>query len=526
MVKAKKANQAGAAVSFMSRSKAMRKLQLTLKDFRRLCILKGIYPREPLHRKKALKGSTDNRVLYSVKDIKYLANEPMIEKFRKDKIFLRKIKTARRKKEPERAEKLLENRPDMNLDSIVKEHLDDCLCLCAAFAVLPRSRIVRRQTIDACRRLLAEFMHYVIESHSLTKVFVSIKGIYYQASIMGEKVTWLVGHERSVGKLGDIDLPVMTTFVQFYTTTLKFVNFRLYKSLGLHYPPRLADADENKVDDEEEEVLSERVCSLAKPLSRAKNVEPEVTIDTFDAEESGEKLAERIREAEALRTLFSKSYFFLNREVSKEPLALVIRNCGGFVSWDGCPQQPFGEDSPLITHHIMDRPLTKVDVKRKFLQPQWVFDSFNARRLLPIDFYKPGSKLPAHLSPFVEERYGEYIPMERVEQLKADGKDISHLLAEPIEQPKKQQKKPEVVRAENKSTGVKVKEGQAHKVNQQHTRNEEAHQLKLKEMLIPKRHRRPYKKIKFGEKRQQKEVRKMIEKRKKISQNDGPKEEA
>lgn len=71
----------------MSRSRAMRKLQLTLKDFRRLCILKGIYPREPLHRKKALKGSTDNRVLYSVKDIRFLANEPMIEKFRSDKVI-------------------------------------------------------------------------------------------------------------------------------------------------------------------------------------------------------------------------------------------------------------------------------------------------------------------------------------------------------------------------------------------------------------------------------------------------------
>ena len=74
----------------------------------------------------------------------------------------------------------------MRLDGIVRERyptfvsalrdLDDCMCLCSAFAVLPRSRTVRRQTIDACRRLTAEFMLYVIEAHALRKVFVSIKG--------------------------------------------------------------------------------------------------------------------------------------------------------------------------------------------------------------------------------------------------------------------------------------------------------------------------------------------------------------
>lgn len=70
----------------MSRNRALRKLQLSLKDFRRLCIIKGIYPREPLHRKKAQKGSTENRVLYSLKDIKFLQNEPLIQKFRDDKV--------------------------------------------------------------------------------------------------------------------------------------------------------------------------------------------------------------------------------------------------------------------------------------------------------------------------------------------------------------------------------------------------------------------------------------------------------
>lgn len=56
---------------------------------------------------------------------------------------------------------------------------------------------------------------------------------------MGEKVTWVVGHERSVGKSGDIDLSVMSNFVDFYVAMLSFVNFRLYKMLGLFYPPKI-----------------------------------------------------------------------------------------------------------------------------------------------------------------------------------------------------------------------------------------------------------------------------------------------
>lgn len=34
----------------------------------------------------------------------------------------------------------------------------------------------------------------------------------------------------------------MATFTEFYTTLLGFVNFRLYQSLNLHYPPKVGPA--------------------------------------------------------------------------------------------------------------------------------------------------------------------------------------------------------------------------------------------------------------------------------------------
>jgi pescadillo protein len=56
------------------------------------------------------------------------------------------------------------------------------------------------------------------------------------------------------------------------------------------------------------------------------------------------------------------------------------------------------------------------------MQPQWVFDSFNARRLLPTIKYAPASTLPPHLSPFVDENIDVYIPQEKIDQLREDGK--------------------------------------------------------------------------------------------------------
>ena len=53
---------------------------------RRLCILKGIYPHEPKHKKKVNRGSTAPRTFYLMKDIRFLLHEPIVGKFREYKV--------------------------------------------------------------------------------------------------------------------------------------------------------------------------------------------------------------------------------------------------------------------------------------------------------------------------------------------------------------------------------------------------------------------------------------------------------
>lgn len=185
----------------------MKKLQLSLNDFRRLCIIKGIYPREPRNRKRAQKGSTGIKTLYHIKDIQFLMHEPIIWKLRDYKIFNKKVGRAKAMRDFETLKRYLNNHPTIKLDHIVKERyptfidalrdLDDCLTLCFLFSTFPSLNHIPREQSALCRRLTTEFMHAVIEAKALRKVFISIKGYYYQAEIKGQTITWIVPHHFS-----------------------------------------------------------------------------------------------------------------------------------------------------------------------------------------------------------------------------------------------------------------------------------------------------------------------------------------
>jgi len=78
---------------------------------------------------------------------------------------------------------------------------------------------------------------YFKKTHALRKVFISIKGIYYQAEIFGELVTWIVPFKYTHRVSRNIDYKVMLSFLEFYEVLVSFVNFKLFHSLGLTYPP-------------------------------------------------------------------------------------------------------------------------------------------------------------------------------------------------------------------------------------------------------------------------------------------------
>jgi len=232
-----------------------------------------------------------------------------------------------------------------------------------------------------------------------------------------------VPHSRAYERPQDVDFRIIGTHVELYCPLLGFVNFRLFASIGLHYPPVLASQNVSTSSADEDVAAAEmddRIAALTLPLKGRVEVD-DAEADDFPVGDTSMVDRQRAEQEETKRTenLFGELKFFLQREVDREQLTFVIRSCGGEVSWDRTlgPGSTYQESDERITHQIVDRgahPSKPRVVSRCYLQPQWVFDCLNAKRLLPPEKYFPGVQLPPHLSPFVEEAPGEYVPPEKM----------------------------------------------------------------------------------------------------------------
>uniref|UniRef100_A0A0G4I3P0 Pescadillo homolog n=1 Tax=Chromera velia CCMP2878 TaxID=1169474 RepID=A0A0G4I3P0_9ALVE len=452
----------GTAAQYLTRSAALSKLQLSLADFRRLCILKGIYPRDP---KKKPKGN--DKAYYHIKDIKFLACEPLLDKFRSIKAFMKKVKKAMARKEPAIAKNLLDKKPTYSLHHLLKERyptfvealrdLDDALCTLALFASLPadQTREIPGAAVKEAQKLVEEFHFFVAKTKALRAVFVSIKGYYFQAELLGVNVTWLIPHQFSQHLPTDVDFRVLVTFLEFYRTLVKFSNFKLFQLESLTYPPlvdrqvaglgggflalRLKGEGMGKKETKEEEGTmaksaegKEMDASMKERAEEAEAAEEIVDADEegegdegvggrgdFEDTEEAKIMKEQEERAKRQGGLFSSLKVFINREIPKGPVAFVLQAGGASVGW-AAPGSPFDAKDPDITHQIVDRPLEGVpeaseDVgkRREFVQPQWAFDSFNCAALLPVGAYAAGKRCPPHLSPFVDDKAEGYVPLQR-----------------------------------------------------------------------------------------------------------------
>ncbi|KAK0456226.1 Pescadillo N-terminus-domain-containing protein [Armillaria borealis] len=430
--------KAGAAKAYVTRSSAVKRLQCSLADFRRLCILKGIFPREPRSRKRANKGSSAPTTFYYTKDIAFLAHEPVLKKLREHKAFAKKLSRALGRGEWSDAKSLEENKPVYRLDHIIKERypsfidalrdIDDALCMISLFANLPSNPRIPPSLIENCSRL------------SLRKAFFSIKGVYYQVEVMDQTVTWLVPYQFSQNIPTDVD-------VRLYQTLLGFVFFKLYTDAGLVYPPSLdmkkydggagvgafglqeivqkvVDVDGRKISTKD---VRQTIKSMTTDSSGVEGADVIMSSLEEVPQDTDEDFVPHVSASDALpaslqHPLFSRRiHFFLSRETSRPIFEFLVRSFGGRIGWesssgDGSPLS-FSDDS--ITHVIIDRPVVeRTDetseerqrrLRRKYVQPQWVVDCINAGKILLEEPYAQGKTLPPHLSPFGEYE-GAYDP--------------------------------------------------------------------------------------------------------------------
>ena len=496
MAKQKKKGKSGQAKNYITRTQAVRKLQISLPDFRRLCIFKGIYPREPRNIKKANKSATHSTTFYYTKDIQYLLHEPLLAKFRDQKALQKKIARSLGRNEVQDALRLEKHgMPKIKLDHIVRERyptfidalrdLDDALSLLFLFANLPSTDTVPPKVIARCQRLCHEFQHYLISTNSLRKSFLSIKGIYYQATIQGQDIMWLVPYKFVQRVTQDVDYRIMGTFVEFYCTLLGFINYKLYTSIGLVYPPRFDQGSDergaelgaftlegrNVTEKSLESRNNTKQLTHGQPQNSAKTqavidqIAKEEQIDDDQPDTENQDLQEADSAADKFQVtgpeaddlpqpevdsdetaqMFSDFTFYISREAPRAPIEFLLRAFGcKRIGWDkvvGEGAYTFDERDTRITHQIVDKPVpvsegdapVKVNYivpGRTYVQPQWLWDCVNDGKLQRTDLYAPGATLPPHMSPWMKPIKGQYDPRATLEEQQVEGEEDDDLSEE------------------------------------------------------------------------------------------------
>jgi pescadillo protein len=317
---------------------------------------------------------------------------------------------------------------------------------------IPGKTLVPTEVIAECARLNNEWKVWAIRTHALRKVFLGIKGVYYEVEVPGhggEPVTvrWLEGYEFQQHVPHDVDFRILLTFLELYRTVCSFVLYKLYTDENLVYPPPLdVELDqrgeavgafrlvENKTTGAAAATVSKKAVKRAIKGITAGGDEDDEDVEMAEAEEDEDEefverpaknaevedvatgvlptytslLAKSDASANKDKLLFSPYTFYLSRETSSRTWEFVIRAMGGKVVTSlAAPSPGAAPNADAITHVLIDRPMTderrrELEGGRKWVwvQPQWVADCVNRAKVLSTEEYGPGKLLPPHLSPW------------------------------------------------------------------------------------------------------------------------------
>eukprot|EP01059_Diplonema_ambulator_P015246 TRINITY_DN26349_c0_g1_i1.p1 TRINITY_DN26349_c0_g1~~TRINITY_DN26349_c0_g1_i1.p1 ORF type:complete len:611 (+),score=286.01 TRINITY_DN26349_c0_g1_i1:40-1872(+) len=366
--------------AYLTKAQAARRLQITNAEFERLVILKGIYPNEP----KRFDGSSGkDKTYFFAKDVLWLEREPLLQKMREFSTYKKKLTRLRGRRATYDA-KVFEqqHKPQYSLSTIIKERYptfldalrdcDDALTHIFLYAALP-PRVASDSTIEGhtfltsamseqCKQVRDRWVKYCTSTQCMKKAFISIKGIYYQAQIKGETITWQCPYEFTSKPPKDVVYRVLISFLELYLQQMRFILFKL--------------EHDQKVEAEREEAEENDA----------------VEAENFPQSEEELKAAEKHKRH---IELFKGLTFYISREVPKIHIKFIIESFSGRV----VDQMQKG-----VTHCIMDRPKLPPgetqQVGVEYVQPQWLFDCVNAKGLLPVEEYIIGKGLPPHVSPF------------------------------------------------------------------------------------------------------------------------------
>ncbi|KAK7686901.1 mRNA-binding ribosome synthesis protein nop7 [Cerrena zonata] len=490
MAKIRRKGATGAAKNFVTRTQAVKKLQVSLADFRRLCIFKGIYPREPRNKKKANKGSTAPVTFYYTKDIQYLLHEPVLAKFREHKTFARKLQKALGRGEVGDAERLETNRPKYTLEHIIKERyptfldalrdLDDPLNMLFLFANMPAT-----------------------DKGFIIKLMLKVKKLYNDANLIYPP-TIDISKLKAVGGLSSY---VLKSVEQGANALLPKEKQPQEEESSNVPETKLSNAEISKAleADKEEDQNEESEVN--------ENVE-EIELDEFAStnKTTGDLLSQPSKYASPTSTLFSKFIFYVGREVPLDILEFCILSAGGSliseIALDDLqinhPESFKKLDLSKITHQIVDRPKINSKVAgRTYVQPQWIFDSINKSELLPVNQYAPGETLPPHLSPWGDA--GGYDPNAKPTEVADDVEDEDEEEAEVAEEDVDQDEdeEDEDLKAqkelEAEAAGVKFSDTKETKQkNGGKKRSAEDEEKELKKIMMTNKQRKLYKKMQYG----------------------------